>query len=170
VPPLHIRRAIEDDVPLILSFIRELADYEQLAHEVSASEPDLRTHLFGADRVVYAEIAFMGSEPAGFAVYFFSFSTFVGRPGLYLEDLYVRPAWRRRGIGRALLSRLAAIAVERGCGRMEWAVLDWNELALRVYRGIGARPMNDWTVQRLTGDALKALAAGAPAAPPPSDP
>lgn len=170
VPPLLVRPAIEDDVPLILSFIRELADYEQLAHEVCASEADLRTHLFGADRIAYAEIADVGSEPAGFALYFLSFSTFVGRPGLYLEDLYVRPAWRRRGIGRALLARLAAIAVERGCGRMEWSVLDWNELALRVYRGIGARPMNDWTVQRLTGDALKALAASAPAARRPSDP
>lgn len=168
-PPLHIRPAVENDVPLILSFIRELADYEQLAHEVSASEADLRMHLFGANRAVYAEIAFIGSEPAGFAVYFFSFSTFVGRPGLYLEDLYVKPAWRRRGIGRALLAHLAAIAVDHGCGRMEWAVLDWNELALRVYRGIGARAMNEWTVQRLTGDALKALAASAPAAPRPSD-
>lgn len=170
VPPFDLRPAVEDDIPLILSFIRDLAEYEQLAHEVFASEADLRRHLFGADRIAYAEIACVGSEAAGFALYFFSFSTFVGRPGLYLEDLYVRPAWRRRGIGRALLARLAAIAVERGCGRMEWSVLDWNEPALRVYRTIGARPMEGWTVQRLTGAALKALAAGAPAARRPSDP
>ena len=169
-PPFHIRAAIEEDLPLILSFIRELAEYEKLAHEVSASEADLRTYLFGADRIAYAEIACVGSVPAGFALYFFSFSTFVGRPGLYLEDLYVRPAWRGRGIGRGLLARLAAIAVERGCGRMEWSGLDWNEPALRVYRAIGARAMDDWTVQRLTGNALKALAAGAPAVRPPSDP
>jgi GNAT superfamily N-acetyltransferase len=169
-PALQIRPASEDDVPLILSFIRELAEYEQLAHEVSASEADVWTHLFGADRIAYAEIACVDGEPAGFALYFYSFSTFVGRPGLYLEDLYVRPAWRRRGIGRALLAHLAGLAVERGCGRMEWSVLDWNELALRLYRGIGARPMGDWTVQRLTGDALKALAASAPRARPSSDP
>jgi GNAT superfamily N-acetyltransferase len=166
----EVRPAIEDDLPLILSFIRELAEYERLTHEVFASEADLRTHLFGPGRIAYAEIAHVGKEPVGFALYFFSFSTFVGRPGLYLEDLYVRPAWRGRGIGRMLLARLAAIAVERGCGRMEWSVLDWNEPALRVYRAIGARPMDDWTVQRLTGDALKALAADAPAARRPSDP
>jgi GNAT superfamily N-acetyltransferase len=168
--PCRIERATERDIPLVLSFIRELAEYERLAHEVTATEADLRAHLFGPGRIAYAEIAYVAAEPAGFALYFFSFSTFLGRPGLYLEDLYVRPFWRRRGIGRALLVRLAAIAIEQGCGRMEWAVLNWNEPALRVYRAIGAKPLDDWTVMRLTGTSLKALAAGAPAAAPPSAP
>ena len=113
-------------------------------------------------------IARVGEQPAGFALYFFSFSTFLSKPGLYLEDLFVKPACRKRGIGRALLAHVARVAVERGCGRMEWSVLNWNELALHVYREIGAQPMNEWTVQRLTGAALTALAATAPAALRPS--
>jgi GNAT superfamily N-acetyltransferase len=163
---LLLTPATGHDVPLILGFIRELAEYERLAHEVTATEPGLRTALFGPDRVAYAVIAYADGKPAGFALYFFSFSTFLAKPGLYLEDLYVTPAWRGCGIGRRLLAHLARIAVDRGCGRMEWAVLDWNDLALGVYRAIGARPMDDWTVQRLTGEALTSLAATAPAAPP----
>jgi GNAT superfamily N-acetyltransferase len=154
----RIAPAAEPDLPLVLQFIRELAEYERLADEVSATEADLRATLFGPERVAYAVLAFAGDEPAGFAVYFFSFSTFLGKPGLYLEDLYVRPAYRNRGLGRKLMAHLARIAVDRGCGRMEWAVLDWNDLALRVYRAVGARPMSEWTVQRLTGGALTALA------------
>ena len=158
----HITPATPADVPLILSLITELAEYEQLAHEVRATEPLLHDALFGASPIAHAVIARAGDDtPAGFALYFFSFSTFVGRPGLYLEDLFVRPAFRKRGIGRGLLAHLARTAVERGCGRMEWAVLNWNEMALRVYRGIGAQPMDQWTVQRLAGKALVDLAAQA---------
>lgn len=163
---LLLRPATPDDVPLLLALIRELAEYEQLSHEVVATSERLHAALFGPDRVAHAVVAQVGAESAGFALYFFSFSTFLTKPGLYLEDLYVRPAWRNRGIGRALLADLARIAVEKDCGRMEWAVLDWNEPALRVYRAVGARPMNEWTVQRLTGQALADLAAGAPAVPP----
>jgi len=162
---LRIQPATIDDVALLLQFIKDLAEYEQLAHACVATEDDLRAHLFGPNAVAHALVAYLGSQPAGFALYFFNFSTFLARPGLYLEDLFVKPAWRNRGVGRALLAELARIAIDRGCGRMEWAVLNWNELALRVYRGIGAQPLNDWTVYRLTGDALSGLAASAPAAP-----
>jgi GNAT superfamily N-acetyltransferase len=153
------------DVPLILQFIRELAEYEQLADACVATEEDLCEHLFGPSAVAHAVLAFVGDEPAGLALYFFSFSTFLARPGLYLEDLFVKPAWRKHGIGHALLAALARIAIDRGCGRMEWAVLNWNEPALRVYRGIGAQPLDDWTVYRLTGESLTELAARAPAVP-----
>jgi GNAT superfamily N-acetyltransferase len=162
---LRIEAATIRDVALLLQFIKELAEYERLSDACIATEDDLRAHLFGPHVVASAVIAYDGDEPAGFALYFFSFSTFLAKPGLYLEDLFVRPAWRRRGIGRALLAYLARVAVERGCGRMEWSVLNWNELALRVYREIGAAPMNEWTVQRLAGAALTALAATAPIAP-----
>ena len=167
-PPFHLAPATERDVPLILSFIRELAEYEGLAEDVVATEADLHACLFGPAGVAHAVIALVGDEPAGFAVYFFTFSTFLARPGLYLEDLFVKPRWRRHGIGRALLAHLARVAGERGCGRMEWSVLDWNELALGVYSAIGARPMSEWTVQRLTCAPLEALAATAPAVPRPS--
>lgn len=168
--PFTIIPASERDIPLILRFIKDLAAYERLGHQVVATESEVREALFGPERVAHAVIGYAGDQPAGFAVYFFSFSTFKGRPGLYLEDLYVEPEWRQRGLGRQLLAHLARIAVDRRCGRMEWSVLDWNELALRVYRSIGAQPMDQWTVQRLTGDALKALAATAPTVSPPSDP
>ncbi len=168
VPSIELTDATHADVPLILSFIRELAEYENLAHEVVATETLLHAALFGPDRIAYAVIARADGEPAGFALYFFSFSTFLSRPGLYLEDLYVRPVLRRRGIGRRLLAHVARVAVERGCGRMEWSVLDWNETALRVYRAAGAHPLGEWTVQRLTGAALEALAADARATAPPS--
>jgi GNAT superfamily N-acetyltransferase len=163
---LRIAPATSRDVPLLLQFIRDLADYEQLAHACVATEDNLRTHLFGRGAVAHAVIAYADDQPAGFALYFFNFSTFLARPGLYLEDLFVKPPLRKRGIGRALLAYLARVAVERDCGRMEWSVLNWNELALRVYRGIGAQPLTDWTVMRLTGPAISALAASAPAVPP----
>ncbi len=161
-----ITPATPADVPLILRFIRELAEYERLGDEVRASDALLHDALFGPEAVAHAVVARDGETPAGFALYFFNFSTFVGRPGLYLEDLYVRPEFRRRGLGRQLLAHLARVAVERGCGRMEWSVLNWNQMALRVYRAIGATPMDEWTVQRLSGRALEALAAIAPAESP----
>jgi GNAT superfamily N-acetyltransferase len=155
----RIEWAAEQDLPLVLQFIRDLADYEQLADQVEATEDSLRASLFGPSPAAEAVIAYAGDTPAGFAIFFQSFSTFLGRPGLYLEDLFVKPAWRRRGLGRRLLAHLAGIAVARGYGRMEWAVLDWNELALGVYRKAGAEAMSEWTVHRLTGDALLKLAA-----------
>lgn len=164
--PLRIVDATPADVPLIAALVRELAEYEQLAHEAIGSADDFHRALFGPERVAHAVIAWIGSEPAGFALYFFTFSTFLARPGLYLEDLFVKPPFRNRGIGRALLAHLAAIAVARGCGRMEWAVLDWNEMALRVYRAVGATPMTEWTVQRLSGEPLARLAATANTASP----
>lgn len=156
---LEIREATEGDVPLILSFIRELAEYERLSDEVVATEEVLRESLFGERTGAEVVIGYDDGDPAGFALFFHNFSTFLGRPGLYLEDLYVKPEKRGRGIGRALLVHLAKLAKERGCGRMEWAVLDWNEPAIKVYEGVGARPMDEWTVYRVTGEALKNLAA-----------
>jgi GNAT superfamily N-acetyltransferase len=155
----RLAEATERDVPVILSLINALADYEQLADQVRATKADLRAALFGPKPAAEVIIAYAGDEPAGFALYFQSFSTFVGQPGLYLEDIFVKPEWRKRGLGRMLLARLAHISVERGYGRMEWSVLNWNEMALRVYRAAGARPLTDWTVYRLSGAALRALAA-----------
>lgn len=153
------------DVPLILAFVRELAEFERLADQVVATEALLHDSLFGPRAVASAVIARVDGEPAGFALWFYSYSTFLARPGLYLEDLYVRPAHRSRGLGQTLIRTLAAIAVERGCGRMEWAVLNWNERAIRFYESLGALPQNQWTVYRLTGPTLAAVAA-ASAAPP----
>lgn len=150
------------DVPVIVAMIRELAEFERLLHEVRITAADLESHLFGARPYAEAALVWDGSEPAGFALWFHNYSTFAGRPGLYLEDLFVRPARRGRGHGEALIRYLARLAVERGCGRFEWAVLDWNENALAFYRKLGAVGMNDWTIQRVSGDALAALAAGAP--------
>jgi GNAT superfamily N-acetyltransferase len=155
---IRLERATEREIPLILRFIKELAEYEKLADLVVATEEGLHQSFFGPRPVAEAVIAYADDEPAGFAIYFQTFSTFLGRPGLYLEDLYVTPAWRRHGIGRRLLAYLARVAVDRGYGRMEWSVLNWNELALGVYRRIGAKPMDEWTVQRLTGEALRDLA------------
>jgi GNAT superfamily N-acetyltransferase len=154
----YIRPATENDVPVVLDLIRQLAEYERLRDEAVATEADLCAGLFGPNAVAEALLAYVADEPVGFALFFHNFSTFVGRRGLYLEDLFVKPQWRGRGYGRRLLVRLAQIAVERGCGRMEWSVLDWNELALRVYRAAGALPLDEWTVHRLAGDALKRLA------------
>ena len=154
----RIEPATERDLSLILRFIKELAAYEKMVHEVTATEDLLRSSLFGSRPAAEVAIAYADAEPAGFAVYFQTFSTFLGLPGVYLEYVYVSPAWRGLGLGRRLLAHVASVAVDRGCGRMEWSVLDWNELALDVYRTIGARPMDEWTVQRLTGAALRDLA------------
>ncbi len=153
-----IRCAAEQDVPLILSFIKALAEYEKLTHEVKATEAALRETLFGARRVAEVVIAEYDAEPVGFALFFHSYSTFLGRPGIYLEDLFVTPEMRGRGFGRLLLTFLARLAKERNCGRVEWAVLDWNAPSIRFYKKLGAVPMDDWTVYRLTGDALTRLA------------
>ena len=155
---VRIVPATERDVPTVLSLIRALAEYEQLAHEVEATEDDIRDSLFGDWPGAEVVLAYIGSDLAGFALFFHNYSTFLGRRGLYLEDLFVLPAYRGKGVGRRLLAHLARIALERRCGRMEWWVLDWNESAIRFYRSIGALPMDDWTVYRLTGDALARLA------------
>ena len=153
-----VRPATEAEVPLILEFVRELARYEHLEEQVVASAEGLRNALFGLRP--YAEVVFVcvDAEPVGFALFFHNFSTFLGRPGIYLEDLFVRPPFRGRGLGRRLLVWLAALAVERGCGRLEWAVLNWNSPAIGFYRSLGAEPLDEWTVFRLTGPALDALA------------
>ncbi len=151
MPSLEIRAATPDDVPLILSFVRELAEYERLSHEVVATEYTLRESLFGERRGAEVVIGYHEGTPAGFALFFHSFSTFLGKPGIYLEDLYVRPEFRGAGIGRALLAHLARLARERGCGRLEWSVLDWNEPAIGFYSKIGASPVSGWTVYRVTG-------------------
>jgi len=156
---VSIRSATERDVPLILELIRGLAEYERLAHQVTATEATLRRALFGSRPGAEVIIAEAGGEAAGFALFFHNFSTFVGKHGIYLEDLFVKPGWRGKGVGRRLLVHLARLAVERDCGRLEWAVLDWNEPAIRFYRGLGAQPMQDWTVFRLAGDTLHQLAA-----------
>ena len=155
---LALAPAVEADVPLLLRFIRDLAVYEKLAHEVVATEDGLRRTLFGERPYAEALIARLDGVPAGFALYFHNYSTFLGKPGLYLEDLFVEPGQRGKGMGRALLQRLAAIALERGCGRVEWAVLDWNAPSIAFYRALGASAMDDWTVFRLEGAALRALA------------
>lgn len=155
---IRIRPAVEGDLPLIHAFIRELAEYEQLLHEVSATEDALRRTLFWTRPAAEIVIAYDCAVPAGFALFFESYSTFLAKPGLYLEDLFVRPSARKRGIGRKLLTYLARLSVERDYGRLEWRVLDWNEPAIRFYRSIGGEPLDDWTVFRVTGDALRALA------------
>jgi GNAT superfamily N-acetyltransferase len=158
--PMTLRAATADDVPRILVFIRALAEYERLLHEVVATEEGLRLALFGPRPYAEVVLAEDAGAPVGFALFFHTFSTFLGQPGIYLEDLFVVPEARGRGVGRALLAHLAQLAAERGCGRVEWAVLDWNAPAIRFYDSLGARPNDEWTVYRLTGDALTALAAG----------
>ena len=155
---ITVKPATPDDTPLILSFIRELAAYEKLAHEVTAMEDQLRQTLFGDRPAAEAVIASLDDEPVGFAVFFPTYSTFLARPGLYLEDLFVRPAARGAGVGRAVLKYLARLTVERGWGRLEWSVLDWNEPAIAFYKKMGARPMDEWTIFRMTGGALERLA------------
>jgi GNAT superfamily N-acetyltransferase len=157
--PFRIEPATEQDVGLILRLIRGLAEYERLLHEVVTTEAELRESLFGRRPGPEVIIGYAGQEPVGFAVFFHNFSTFLGRSGMYLEDLFVVPEWRNQGLGRRLLAHVAKTAVERGCGRMEWAVLDWNEPARRFYRSLGARAMDEWTVFRLTGNALRQIAA-----------
>ena len=158
---LTIRPATEEDLPVILAFIRKLADYERLTHQVEATEQTLRSSLFAGPPRAEVLLAFVGGRAAGFALFFHNFSTFVGRPGLYLEDIYVDEDCRGRGIGRALFTRLAEIACERRCQRFEWAVLDWNESAIRFYEGLGARALSDWRLFRLSGEPLRKLGAGA---------
>ena len=157
-PPLHVRSATAADVPTILHLIRGLAEYERLLDECVATEQQLRETLFGDRPQAEVVIADWEGEPAGFALFFHNYSTFLARRGLYLEDLFVLPAHRGRGIGRALLVHLARLAVERGCGRFEWSVLDWNAPAIAFYRALGAEPMDDWTIMRVTGARLAALA------------
>jgi GNAT superfamily N-acetyltransferase len=155
---LRIAPAAESDVGLIFSFIRKLAEYEKLSHLVVATEENIREHVFGANPVAEVLLAYWNEEPAGFALYFRNFSTFLGQPGIYLEDLFVEPAQRGKGIGKALLRGLAEIALERGYGRLDWAVLDWNAPSIEFYRSLGAVSLDDWTGYRLTGEALDHLA------------
>ena len=156
----RLRPAGREDVPLITQLIHELAEYEKLAHTCVADEASVAENLFGPNPAAEVVLAFIGDEPAGFALFFENYSTHLSRRGMYLEDLYVREHLRGRGIGRMLLSRLASVAVERGYGRMEWSVLRWNESAIRVYDAIGAEPLSGWLTYRLTGDGLRKVAAG----------
>lgn len=158
VPRLEIRSATKSDVPVILSFIKKLADYERLSHEMVATEGRLRKTLFGRQRTAEVAIGYYKKEPVGFVLFFPNYSTFLGRPGLYIEDLFVDESHRRRGFGRALLLYVARLASERGCGRLEWSVLDWNEPAINFYKKLGAIPMSEWTVFRVTGESLVRLA------------
>src|SRR4028119_245318 len=155
-----VRKASGEDVPLILSFIRELAEYENLYHEVVATEETLRANLFGERQFAEVLIAEHDGPPAGFALFFHNFSTFLGRPGIYLEDLYVKPELRGAGIGKKLLIHLARLATDRGCGRLEWWVLDWNAPTIGFYEKLGAVAMDDWTVYRLGGGPPRGLGAG----------
>jgi GNAT superfamily N-acetyltransferase len=155
---LRIVPATENDLALILDFIRKLAEYEKLSHMVVATEENIREHVFGPNPVAEVLLAYWDEEPVGFALYLRNFSTFLGRAGIYLEDLFVEPARRGKGIGKALLARLAKIAVERGYGRLEWAVLDWNQPSIEFYLSLGAVPLDEWTAYRLTGEALARLA------------
>ena len=157
---LSIDPARPQDAGLIVALVRELAEYERLLDQVVLTEQDIHRDLFGPRPHAEAVIAREGDEPVGFALWFHNYSTFAGRPGLYLEDLFVRPACRGRGYGEALLRYLARVALQRGCARFEWSVLDWNEPALAFYRKLGAVPMDEWTVQRVSGEALEALAQG----------
>jgi GNAT superfamily N-acetyltransferase len=156
----RIRLAVAADVPTILGFIRALAEYEKLTHALVATQDLLREHLFGPTPAASVLIASEEDRPVGFALFFTNFSTFLARPGIYLEDLFVEPDFRGRGVGRALLTAVAAEAVRRGCGRLEWAVLDWNSPAIRFYQSVGAVAMDDWTTMRVTDATLDRLAGG----------
>jgi len=155
---VEIRNATGDDTRIVLQMIRGLAEYEKLSHQVTATEEQLRQSLFGEHPAAEVLLAYHGPECAGFALFFPNYSTFLAKPGLYLEDLFVKPHLRGKGIGLALLTRLAAIAAERGCGRLEWSVLDWNEPSIQFYKKLGAVPQEEWTTFRLTGAALEKLA------------
>lgn len=158
IPSFQIRAATKDDVPVILSFIKKLADYERLSHEVVATEAGLRETLFGRRRTAEVALGYFKREPVGFVLFFHNYSTFLGQPGIYIEDLFVDEAFRRRGFGRALLTFVARLAKERRCGRLEWSVLDWNEPAINFYKKLGATPMSEWTIHRVTGESLLKLA------------
>ena len=151
----EIRQATEADVPVILRFIRALAEYEKLSHKVVATEESLRRTLFGNPRFAEVILGYEDAEPVGFALFFHNYSTFLGRPGIYLEDLFVDPDRRGRGYGRELLAHLARLARDRDCGRVEWAVLDWNAPSIQFYKSLGAVPLDDWIIFRLTGEALE---------------
>jgi GNAT superfamily N-acetyltransferase len=157
-PEVILRQAVESDVPVITTLIQQLAAYEKLSHKFVATEELLRNNLFGEKKYAEVIIADYNDEPAGFALFFHNFSTFLGKPGIYLEDLFVKPELRGKGIGKTLLSYLARLGVERDCGRIEWAVLDWNKPAIDFYKSLGAVPMDDWILFRLTGDAIPDLA------------
>jgi GNAT superfamily N-acetyltransferase len=158
---IRIAPACAGDTPLLIEFIQALAEYERAGPgEVQVNEPELRESLFGDRPAAEALIAYYGDTPAGFAVFFHNFSTWTGKRGMYLEDLFVKPKFRKAGIGRALLETVAKIAVERGCARYQWMVLDWNEPAIGFYKKLGARPLEEWTAFRVTGDALLKLARG----------
>ena len=158
---LQIRPAKESDAPVVLDFIRKLAEYGDISSETTVTEADVRDALFGPRPVAEALLAYVGDEPAGFAVFSFTFSSFMGKPGIYVEDLFVEHRFRGHGVGKALLVTLAQRGRERGCGRLEWSVLNWNEQAMEFYQDIGAVPMEEWTTFRLTGEALERLASGA---------
>jgi len=151
---LQIRAATENDIPQILQLIRELAEFEQLSHEVTADEQALHAHLFGPHPYAQVLMADVDGQAVGFALFFHNYSTFLGKPGIYLEDLYVRTAWRGHGVGKALLEAVRQLAVARGCGRYEWSVLNWNRRAIDFYEKMGAQPMSEWTLYRLSGAAL----------------
>jgi len=154
-----IRAAREEDVPLLLAFIRELAEYEKLSAEVTATEEQLRATLFGPCRFAEALLACVEGQPVGFAIFFHNYSTFLARPGLYLEDLYVQPAFRGRGLGKLLITTVARMAAERGCGRFEWTVLDWNKPSIEFYESLGAEMKSDWRIMRVSGASLEKMAA-----------
>jgi GNAT superfamily N-acetyltransferase len=162
VSGFSIRPARPEDAELLVTFVHELAVYEKLEQHALATADAFRRHLFGPDRAAEAAVAEVGGEPAGFALWFATFSTFRGQPGLYLEDIFVRPGYRGGGIGKALLATVARRAVERGCGRLEWSVLNWNDPAIGFYRSLGARPMDEWTVYRIDDEPLERLAEIAP--------
>jgi GNAT superfamily N-acetyltransferase len=158
IASFQIRSANKADVPVILSFIKKLADYERLSHEVVATEKLLLETLFGRRRTAEVALGYFKREPVGFVLFFHNFSTFLGRPGIYIEDLFVDEAFRRQGFGGSLLRHVAKLAKQRNCGRLEWSVLDWNEPAINFYRKLGAVPMSEWTVFRVTGEDLTKLA------------
>lgn len=159
VEGLTIREATQKDTALILCFIKDLAEYEKLTHEVVATEELLIETLFNGPRIAEVLIADFQAEPAGFALFFYNYSTFLGRPGIYIEDLYIHRHLRGKGVGKALLACICRLAVERHCARVEWSVLDWNQPAIEFYQSLGARPMDEWTLFRLTGDALREMSA-----------
>ena len=154
----EIKPATVEDIPVILTFIKGLAEYEKLSHEVVATEAILQETLFGQKTFAEVVIGYYQQQPVCFALFFHNFSTFLGRPGIYLEDLFVQPEFRGKGFGRKLLAYLANLTIERNCGRLEWSVLDWNEPAIRFYKSLGAKPMDEWTIFRVTGEALDKLA------------
>ena len=154
----HLRKAGRKDISIVLEFIKNLADYEKLSHEVVATEEKLERYLFGEEKVAEVVIGYYGEKPVGFALYVFNFSTFLAKPGIYLEDLFVLEEYRGKGFGKVLLTFLAKLARDKECGRVEWAVLDWNEPSMDFYKSLGARQMTEWTVNRVTGKALEELA------------